>query len=224
MDVLLIEDDRTIGKTVQQGLVEAGHRCEWATDGPAGIQSVQRGAFDVVVLDRMLPGIAGDVVLARLRASGDRTPVILLTARGTIEDRVDGLNLGADDYLVKPFAMVELIARLQAVTRRIAPAPAAKLSCGRLTLDLTNRRVQDGDRQIDLTPTEFTLLELLMRHQGQVVTRKMMCEHVWGFEWEGPTNVIEVHVNRLRKKLDRERDESTIRTVRGRGYALALGE
>ncbi len=221
MNILLIEDDPAIGRAVKRGLDEAGHRCLWATDADAAREFRGHETFDVILLDRMLPGESGDQFLRRLRAEGSHCPVIVLTARGTIEDRVEGLETGADDYLVKPFAMAELLARIAAVARRSAHRPTTSLTWGSLSLDLSSRRVADGSRSVDLTPTEFTLLELLMRHQGQVVTRKMMCEHVWGFEWDGPTNVIEVHVNRLRKKLDRDRAESVIRTIRGRGYALA---
>lgn len=224
MNILLIEDDRSIGKAVKQGLEESGNRCDWSLDGASGLEAIQKQSYEVIILDRMLPGMSGDEFLIKLRSSGSICPVIMLTARGTVEDRLDGFQMGADDYLVKPFAVAELLARIQAIVRRTSAKPAASLTWGTLTLDLTSRRVTDGTRHIDLTPTEFTLLELLMRHQGQVVTRKMMCEHVWGFEWDGPTNVIEVHVNRLRKKLDRSRDDSIIRTVRGRGYALAMGE
>ena len=224
MNILLVEDDRSIGKAVQRGLDENGYRCEWAMDGASGLDCVQRQTFDVIVLDRMLPILSGDEFLRKIRELGLTCPVIMLTARGTVEDRVEGFELGVDDYLVKPFAMAELLARINAIVRRTGAKPAASLTWGALSLDLTSRRVSEGARQIDLTPTEFTLLELLMRHQGQGVTRKMMCEHVWGFEWDGPTNVIEVHVNRLRKKLDRSRDESVIRTIRGRGYALAVAD
>ena len=224
MNILLVEDDRAIGKAVQRGLQENGDHCDWVLDGSSGLETLQRQTYDVIVLDRMLPVLSGDEFLRKLRATGSICPVIMLTARGTVEDRLEGFDLGADDYLVKPFSMAELFARINAIVRRTSNKPAPQLTFGSLTLDLTARRVAEGNRQIDLTPTEFTLLELLMRHQGQVVTRKMMCEHVWGFEWDGPTNVIEVHVNRLRKKLDKARDESLIRTVRGRGYALAVGE
>jgi two-component system OmpR family response regulator/two-component system copper resistance phosphate regulon response regulator CusR len=172
------------------------------------------------VLDLMLPGRSGLEVLTDLRASGIRTPVIVLTALGAVDDRVAGLNAGADDYVVKPFALVELMARIEAVCRRTLSRPAAVMQAGQLTLDLAVRRVTREGHEIELTPTEFSLLELLMRHAGNVVTRRMLCEHLWETDWEGTTNVIEVHINRLRGKLDKGFDESVIQTVRGRGYAL----
>jgi DNA-binding response OmpR family regulator len=149
-----------------------------------------------------------------------RTPILLLTALGAVEERVAGLKAGADDYLVKPFAFSELMARLEAVCRRTVDRPPAVMESGDLQLDLTTRRVMKGDEVIDLTPTEFSILELLIRHAGQVVTRKMLCEHLWATDWEGTTNVIEVHINRIRKKLDTDDSASTIQTIRGRGYAL----
>ncbi|HND54473.1 MAG TPA: response regulator transcription factor, partial [Pirellulaceae bacterium] len=166
------------------------------------------------------PDLPGDTVLQRMRHEGNRTPVIVLTARGSVEDRVDGLNLGADDYLVKPFAFAELQARLAAVCRRSANRPSSEMIVGSLKLDLTTRRAMREGKEIDLTPTEFSLLEYLMRYAGQVVTRKMLCEHLWEADWEGVTNVIEVHINRLRSKIDRGFSEPLIQTVRGRGYAL----
>jgi two-component system OmpR family response regulator/two-component system copper resistance phosphate regulon response regulator CusR len=220
MNILVIEDDPAIGKNLVQGFTEAGHDCELATNGVAGAQMAGEQKADAIVLDLMLPGRPGLEVLRSIRQRGIRTPVVVLTAKGAVEERVTGLESGADDYLVKPFAFVELLARIQAVCRRTASRPLATLECGDLSLDLATRRVTLGDREIELTPTEFSLLELLMRYAGQVVTRKMMCEHIWGFDWDGPTNVIEVHVNRLRRKLDRGRSESVIRTVRGRGYAI----
>jgi two-component system OmpR family response regulator/two-component system copper resistance phosphate regulon response regulator CusR len=147
--------------------------------------------------------------------------VIVLTARGLVNEKVEAFEAGADDYLVKPFAMDELLARIEAVHRRAADRPALTLTVGALTLNLANRRADLEGRTIDLTPTEFNILELLARHHGQVVTRKMLCEHVWGFDWDGPTNVIEVHINRLRGTIDKGRETSMIQTVRGRGYALA---
>ena len=224
MKLLIVEDAPRLRDTLEHALSRMGHAVDVANDGSEGDTMGRHGGYDAVVLDRMLPILSGDEFLRKIRELGLTCPVIMLTARGTVEDRVEGFELGVDDYLVKPFAMAELLARINAIVRRTGAKPAASLTWGALSLDLTSRRVSEGARQIDLTPTEFTLLELLMRHQGQVVTRKMMCEHVWGFEWDGPTNVIEVHVNRLRKKLDRSRDESVIRTIRGRGYALAVAD
>jgi two-component system OmpR family response regulator len=220
MNVLVVEDDAVVGKSLQKGLVEAKHDCTWVKDGVRGLQEAQSQRYDAVVLDLMLPGKSGLDVLGELRGQGLRVPVVVLTALGSVENRVDGLNCGADDYLVKPFAFAELLARLEAVRRRSSDRPAAVLKVGDLTLDLSTRRVQRADRDIDLTPTEYSLLELLMRYAGQVVTRKMLCEHLWDFDWEGTTNVIEVHVNRLRSKLDKGQKDSTIQTVRGRGYAI----
>jgi two-component system OmpR family response regulator/two-component system copper resistance phosphate regulon response regulator CusR len=173
-----------------------------------------------VVLDMMLPKASGLDVLRAARQAGVRTPVIVLTARGAVPDKLEGFEAGADDYLVKPFAIDELLARIEAVHRRTAHKPAMELEAGDLHLSLATKRLAMAGRTIELTPTEFSILELLMRYKGQVVTRKMLCEHVWGFDWDGPTNVIEVHINRLRGKLDKGRDNSLIRTIRGRGYAL----
>jgi two-component system OmpR family response regulator/two-component system copper resistance phosphate regulon response regulator CusR len=169
----------------------------------------------------MLPGEDGLAVLRRARAHGVRTPVIVLTAKGLVAEKVQAFEAGADDYLVKPFDMDELLARIEAVHRRAGDKPSPTMTAGGLHLSLANRKASLDGRGIDLTPTEFNILELLVRFQGQVVTRKMLCEHVWGFDWDGPTNVIEVHINRLRGKIDQGRDGSLIRTVRGRGYALA---
>jgi len=219
MNILVIEDDRTIGKSLVQGFREAGHECWWAINGRTGLEKAQSQQADVIVLDLMLPEIPGLEVLSQLRGEGIKTPVIILTAKGAVQEKVDGLQSGADDYLVKPFAFAELKARVEAVCRRSSQRPSPELQSGDLKLDVSNHRAFLGDREIELTPTEFSIMELLMRHDGQVVTRKMLCEHVWGFEWDGPTNVIEVHVTRLRKKLDRN-DQSSINTVRGRGYSI----
>ncbi len=219
MNILVIEDDRTIGKSLVQGFQEAGHECHWAVNGKTGLEKARSQQADVIVLDLMLPEIPGLTVLSRLRAEGIHSPVIILTAKGAVNERVDGLQTGADDYLVKPFAFVELKARVEAICRRSSQRPSPQLESGDLRLDLSNHRAYLDHREIELTPTEFSIMELLLRHDGQVVTRKMLCEHVWGFEWDGPTNVIEVHVTRLRKKLDRD-GQSRIHTVRGRGYAF----
>lgn len=220
MDLLLIEDDPVLGRSLQKGLRESGWDCTWANDGQRGLEEALSQQFDCIVLDMMLPRRNGLEVLRELRDHGQRTPVIALTALGSVDQRVTGLQAGADDYLVKPFEFAELVARIEAVCRRSGVRPAALLRSGDLTLDLATRRVRSGEREIDLTPTEFSLLELLMRHAGQVVTRKMLCEHLWESDWEGVTNVIEVHVTRLRGKLDKGLDRSRIQTVRGRGYAL----
>jgi two-component system OmpR family response regulator/two-component system copper resistance phosphate regulon response regulator CusR len=219
MNLLVVEDDPVMGKSLYKGLTEAGHDCIWVRDGGRGLEEAATHRFDVVVLDLLLPGMPGLEVLRRLRAEGVRTPVLILTALGAVEERVAGLNAGGDDYLVKPFAFPELEARLEALHRRALDRPAAVMTAGDLNLDLTTRRVLRDGGEIDLTPTEFSILELLMRHAGQVVTRRMLCEHLWEADWEGTTNVIEVHITRLRKKLDTD-EPSLIQTVRGRGYAL----
>ena len=188
--------------------------------GSAAERDTSLIASDLIILDLMLPGTDGLSVLKSARARGVRTPVIVLTARGLVAEKLRAFEAGADDYMVKPFEMDELLARIEAVHRRTADKPALTLAVGGLHLSLANRRASLDDRSIDLTPTEFNILELLMRFHGQVVTRKMLCEHVWGFDWDGPTNVIEVHINRLRGKIDKHREVSMIRTIRGRGYAL----
>lgn len=220
MRILIIEDDPVIGRALVKGFTEAGHACEWVQDGIAGTQEALKQQADAIVLDLMLPGRSGQEVLQEMRSRGVMCPVIMLTAVGGVDDRIEGLNSGADDYLAKPFDFAELLARIHAVVRRTQTRPTPVVRAGDLSLDLTTRRVTRGGSDIDLTPIEFSLLELLMRYAGQVVTRKMLCEHVWGFNWDGTTNVIEVHVNRLRGKLDKGRDTSLIQTVRGRGYAL----
>jgi len=220
LNLLVVEDDPVIGKSLKQGLTEAGHDCSLAKTGDEGLNEAGSQQYDALILDILLPGKSGLQVLEELRQRGIRTPTILLTALGSVEERVAGLKAGADDYLVKPFALPELLARLEAVCRRASSRPAPVLEAGMLKLDLTNRRVTAGAKEVDLSPTEFSLLEMLMRHAGQVVTRKMLCEHLWKSDWEGATNVIEVHVNRLRNKLDKLTSEPLIDTVRGRGYAV----
>jgi two-component system OmpR family response regulator len=220
MNVLVVEDDPVIGKSLSKGLSEAGHACVWVKTGPNGLEKSLSQRFDAIVLDLLLPGVPGLDVLRQIRAAGIRTPVLLLTALGAVDDRVVGLKSGADDYLAKPFAFAELLARLEAVCRRSVDRPSPILAVGDLVLDMPRRRLHQGKEEIDLTPTEFSILELLMRHAGQVVTRKMICEHLWDTDWEGTTNIIEVHINRIRKKLDKKETPSLIQTVRGRGYAL----
>lgn len=221
MHVAIIEDDPTIARAVATALRERGHTCRCLESGSEAITDNAVLAADLVVLDSMLPGTSGLDVLRTARASGVRTPVIMLTAKGTLPDKLEGFEAGCDDYLVKPFSIDELVARIEVLHRRTADRPAPELAAGDLRLNLAAKRVAIGSREVDLTPTELSILELLIRYRGQVVTRKMLCEHVWGFDWDGPTNVIEVHITRLRGKLDKGRSGSCILTVRGRGYALA---
>src|SRR5262245_29513814 len=171
----------------------------------------------------MLPELPGLSVLRQIRADGLRTPILILTALGSVEERVEGLRAGADDYLVKPFAFPELLARLESICRRAAPPPGASVAVGDLALDLSTRSALYRGTEAGLTPTEFSILELLVRHAGQVVTRKMLCEHLWDADWEGETNVLEVHITRVRQKLDRAGAPPLVHTVRGRGYSLRAG-
>jgi len=222
MNVSIIEDDPLIAKAVRTALFEAGHQCTWISQGKTAIRDHTIQSSDLVILDIMLEDdIGGLEILQNARAAGIRTPVILLTALGTIPEKLAGFDAGADDYLVKPFALDELLARVEALHRRSMHKPTLFVEAAGLKLDLSTKRLAIGQRIVDLTPTELSILDMLMRFVGQVVTRKMLCEHVWGFDWNGPTNVIEVHINRLRGKIDRDRTQSFIQTIRGRGYALA---
>ncbi len=216
----MVEDDQRLGKALQRGLEEAGHICTWTRNGSHGLEFARTQQFDAIILDLMLPDLDGLTILQSLRRDGIQTPVLVLTALGSVDDRVRGLERGADDYLVKPFAFPELLARLLALCRRSAVRPAMRHRVGPLELDLSTRKVTRGNADIDLSPTEFSILEFLMRHAGHVVTRKMLNEHLWGEDWHGVTNVIDVHINRLRRKIDRGQEEPLIHTVRGRGYVL----
>jgi two-component system OmpR family response regulator len=220
MRLLVVEDDPVVGKALRQGFAEANLECQWVRDGERGLELARSQQFDAMVLDLLLPCRGGLEVLKEIRAAGILTPVLLLTALGTVEERVAGLAAGADDYVVKPFAFPELMARLQAVCRRSVTRPPPMLEVGDLCLNLASRRLTRGGKEINLSPTEFSLIEYLMRHAGQVVTRKMLCETLWYADWEGVTNVVEVNINRLRSKLDRGFDKSAIETIRGRGYVI----
>jgi len=219
MKLLVIEDNSTTGKHLETGLSEAGHEVVWVKDGKRGLEQALTLRFEAIILDLMLPELSGMEVLSQIRKRGHRTPILLLTALGSIEERVAGLQAGADDYLVKAFAFPELLARLESITRRTA-APTLVHEIGLIKLDLSNRRVTSGTTELQLTPSEFSILELLMRQKGYVVTRKMLCEHLWEADWEGTTNVIEVHITRLRTKLEKVGEPTMIQTVRGRGYTL----
>jgi two-component system OmpR family response regulator len=221
MKLLVVEDDRETGAYLRKGLSEAGHTVDLAENGREGLFLAAGETYDVVVLDRMLPHIDGMTVLRTLRASSVRTPVLLLTALGGIDDRVEGLEAGADDYLVKPFAMAELLARINALARRppTQDVPAV-LQVSDLRLDRLTRIVTRGGARVDLQPREFQLLEYLMRHAGRVVTRTMLLESVWDFHFDPRTNIVETHMSRLRSKIDRGRPHELIHTVRGAGYCL----
>ncbi|MBX9607736.1 MAG: response regulator transcription factor [Gammaproteobacteria bacterium] len=222
MHLLVVEDDRDTREFIQNGLLQAGHTVDVAADGRSGLLLATTEQFDLVVLDRMLPQVDGLTVLRTLRASGNRVPVLLLSALGEVDQRVSGLRAGADDYLVKPFAFSELEARIEALARRSVPeGPVTVLKVGDLEMDLMARVVKRGGNEIELQPREFRLLEFLMRHAGQVVTRTMLLEHVWDYHFDPQTNVIDVHVSRLRAKIDRGFEQPLLHTVRGAGYRLA---
>ncbi|MGB8326701.1 MAG: response regulator transcription factor [Steroidobacteraceae bacterium] len=221
MHVLIIEDDPEAAHYLEKGLRESGYTCELAPDGRDGLFRASEGRYDLIIADRMLPGIDGLTVVTRVRQQGITTPVLILSALGTVDDRVRGLRAGGDDYLTKPFAFSELLARVEALLRR-QPATVAltRLKVADLELDLLARRATRGGREIDLTAREFQLLEFLMRHAGQVVTRTMLLEGVWDLHFDPQTNLIDVHMSRLRHAVDRGFDKALIHTVRGSGYAL----
>jgi two-component system OmpR family response regulator len=222
--ILCVEDDPTTADYIAKGLGEAGFAVDVAGDGRTGLEQASNGHYDAIVLDRMLPGMDGLTMLSTLRAGGVTTPVVMLSALSSLDERVRGLRAGSDDYLAKPFAFAELLARLEAVRRRSSgtpgDAPVTRLSYADLEVDLLARKVTRGGRKIELQPREFRLLEFLLAHQGQVVTRTMLLEDVWDYHFDPGTNVIDVHVSRLRKKLDEGGAPSLLHTVRGAGYRL----
>jgi len=222
MKILVIEDDRDAAGFLSKGLSESGHAVDLAYDGEDGLHLASTGHYDVLIVDRMLPRRDGLSVIETLRVAGDRTPTLVLSALGEVDDRVAGLTAGGDDYLVKPYAFAELLARLDALLRRSQDAPAdTTLRVGDLELDRLTRRVNRAGRRIHLQPREFRLLEYLMRHAGQVVTRTMLLENVWDYHFDPQTNVIDVQISRLRGKIDKDFDEALLHTVRGAGYRLA---
>ncbi|MCB1475945.1 MAG: response regulator transcription factor [Rhodobiaceae bacterium] len=222
MKILVVEDDREAAGFMLKGLREAGHVADHAADGEAGLGMALSGAYDVLVVDRMLPRRDGMSLLAELRGSGSEVPVLLLSALASVDDRVTGLKGGGDDYLVKPYAFSELLARIETLVRRSAPEHArTQYSVGGLELDRLTREVRREGREIQLQPREFSLLEYLMKNAGQVVTRTMLLENVWDYHFDPQTNVIDVHMSRLRGKIDRDFDRPLIHTVRGAGYRLA---
>jgi two-component system OmpR family response regulator len=221
MRLLIVEDDVDASTAMCRGLTEAGHSCETAADGLAGLRSAEKGGFDVLVVDRMMPRMDGVTMVEELRREGVDTPVLFLSALGEIEDRVAGLKAGGDDYLVKPYALAELVARVEALARRRETGSVQTLlRVGDLEMDLIGRTVHRAGQEIDLQPREFQLLEFLMRHAGQSVTRTMLLEKVWEYHFDPQTNVIDVHISRLRSKIDKGFDKAMLQTVRGAGYRL----
>jgi two-component system OmpR family response regulator len=221
MRILIVEDDLEAAEAMARGLTEAGHDCVQAPDGEAGLGAAREGEFDVMVVDRMMPRMNGVQLVEALRREGDRTPVLFLSALGEVGDRVDGLQAGADDYLVKPYAFAELSARIEALARRRETGSVQTLlKVGELEMDLIARTVHRQGKEIDLQPREFQLLEFMMRHAGQSVTRTMLLEKVWHYHFDPQTNVIDVHISRLRSKIDKGFDRAMLQTVRGAGYRL----
>jgi heavy metal response regulator len=221
MRLLIVEDDATIADFVAKGLAEAGFAVDIAADGARGLELAASSAYDVAIVDVMLPQIDGLTVIDRMRARGVRTPVLILSARRTVDDRVRGLQAGGDDYLTKPFAFAELLARVQALVRRSTGASEpTRLTVADLTLDLLARRAERAGRALDLRPREFALLEYLMRNPGRVLSKTMILSHVWGYNFNPGTNVVDVLVSRLREKIDKDFEPKLLHTVRGVGYVL----
>lgn len=224
MRVLIIEDDQEVSSYIRQGLTQAGWNVDVADDGKDGLMMATTEEYDALVVDRMLPGVEGLALIRTLRASDNATPALILSALGEVDDRVKGLQAGGDDYLVKPFAFSELLARLEALIRRARSAGShneTTLALADLEVDLLTRDVRRGGQKIDLQPREFQLLEFLLRHAGQVVTRTMLLEGVWNYHFDPQTNVIDVHISRLRGKIDKGFDRPLLHTVRGAGYKLS---
>ena len=219
MKILYVEDDPEAREFVQKALAQHGCVVDLAGSGAAGLERATEGAYDILVLDVMLPDLSGFEVLRRLREQGVETPALFLSAQGDVSNRIEGLNLGADDYLAKPFAFAELLARIRAIGRRsLDRPPAERMEIADLVVDVKAHRVERAGRRVDLTPKEFNLLTYLVQNAGQVVSRTMLVEKVWGYGFDAHNNVIDVHVNRLRKKVDRGFGTKLIHTVKGIGY------
>jgi len=224
MRILIIEDDREFAQFMQKSLRESGHVADLAADGETGLAMAREGGYEVLIIDRMLPKLDGLSIVRALREAGARTPVLFLSALGEVDDRVKGLRAGGDDYLTKPCAYSELLARVEALGRRAQPEEQeTRYVVGDLVLDRLSRRVTRAGQPVPLQPREFRLLEYLMKHAGQVVTRTMLLEHVWDYHFDPQTNVIDVHVSRLRGKIDKDFGRPLLHTVRGSGYVMRDG-
>jgi two-component system OmpR family response regulator len=225
MRILLVEDDQKIAAFILKGLKAAGYAVDHAADGPRGLDLASAEPYDVAVVDRMLPGKDGLAIVRELRAAGNNLPVLILSAKGTVENRVEGLQAGGDDYLTKPFAFSELLARIQALMRRASGTPeTTRLQVSDLSMDLIKREVVRGDQSIALQPLEFSLLEYLMRNTDRVVSKTMIMEHVWDYNFDPGTNVVEARISRLREKIDRQFPQKLIHTIRGVGYVIRPAE
>ena len=224
MRILIVDDDTDAATYIAKALGEAGHVVDMAANGEDALE-IASDSYEVLIVDRMMPKLDGIQLVEQLRGDGVVTPVLFLSALGKVDDRVEGLRAGGDDYLVKPFAMAELIARVEALGRRKGtPETQTKLVCGDLEMDLITRDVRRGESKIDLQPREFKLLEYLMRNASRVVTRTMLLENVWGYHFDPQTNVIDVHISRLRGKIDKGFDKPLLETVRGAGYRLNVAD
>lgn len=221
MRILVIEDDTDTASYIAKGLKEHGHTVDQANDGKDGLFMALENDYDIIILDRMLPALDGLSILKTLRSSGRQTPVIILSALGEVDDRVQGLKAGGDDYLVKPFAFAELLARIEVLLRRGDMKPDdSQLQVADLQLDRLTHHVKRGGQSIDLQPREYLILEYLMQHAGQIVTRTMLLESVWDYHFDPQTNIIDVHISRLRNKIDKGFEPALLQTVRGAGYCL----
>lgn len=220
MKLLVVEDDRTVGQYVKRGLEEAQYLADWVTDGAEALALISSTSYDLLVLDLRLPGMTGFELLRTLRDRGHTMPILVLTAQDSVDFKVDALRAGADDYVTKPFAFEELLARIEALSRRPRQLSSRVLTVADLVLDLDARTVRRGDREIELTPKEYTVLEYLMRHSGRVMSRTLITEYAWDYHFDPGTNIVDVVINRLRKKIDAGFEQRLVHTVRGVGYVV----